>query len=793
MKKILLTLIGLVGLVITTVAQSWAPREGWISMPGIEGHEYGVYYFRKDVKLATVPSAAKVNVSGDNRYKLFVNGQMVCLGPARSDVAHWNYDEVDLAPYLKVGQNVIVAMVWNEGAMRPAANMNYRTAFMLQAAEPTAEAFKTDGSWWCIRDNGYQPMAVSAPGFYAAGPGEIVDMRTTVKDWQDDNATLSDWQKAVVVSKINQVGISEPYGTYDGWLVRKSDLPQRYLRLQRLAEVRRATGVKVSTKFLEGKAPLTIPAHSSAELILDQHEETNAYLSLAFSGGNDARISIGYAEALYDVNMKKGNRNDIEGKHFVGRTDSLISNGSANQMFTTMTWRTYRYLVLRVATHGEALTLNDIYGTATGYPFNYKASISCPQSIINHQLSTLFTIGLRTAQLCGVETYMDCPYYEQLQYFGDARIQALVTMFMSDDDVMVKNMYNMADWSRSYDGVTQSRYPSTQPQWIQPYALHYIYSLHDYMMYGRDMDFLRSKLMSTRTVLDYFHQYQQADGRVKDLPGWNFSDWVDGCSNWRSGVALPGNDGCNSVMDLQLLYAYEMAADLERQLGMKAYADLYADRIAQLKETIQRTYWRADRGLYSDRSDSDVFSQHAQALAILTGMVIGDKATKLAERLERDTTLAPASIYFKFYTHEAMTRAGLGDHYLSWLDIWRKYIDLGLTTWGETSDVEGSRSDCHAWGASPNVELMRTVLGIDSDAPAFAHVRIAPHLGDIKQINGSMPHPKGMISVSYKQRGGKLEATISLPEDVSGTLVWKGVEKPLHGGPQTVTVMALIL
>ena len=48
MKKILLTLIGLVGLVITTVAQSWAPREGWISMPGIEGHEYGVYYFRKD-------------------------------------------------------------------------------------------------------------------------------------------------------------------------------------------------------------------------------------------------------------------------------------------------------------------------------------------------------------------------------------------------------------------------------------------------------------------------------------------------------------------------------------------------------------------------------------------------------------------------------------------------------------------------------------------------------------------------------------------------------------------------
>ena len=84
-----------------------------------------------------------------------------------------------------------------------------------------------------------------------------------------------------------------------------------------------------------------------------------------------------------------------------------------------------------------------------------------------------------------------------------------------------------------------------------------------------------------------------------------------------------------------------------------------------------------------------------------------------------DTSLAPASIYFKFYLHQALTKAGLGNDYMSWLGKWRENMDLGLTTWAETSDVNTSRSDCHAWGLSPNIEFFRTILGIDSDAPGF--------------------------------------------------------------------------
>lgn len=99
---------------------------------------------------------------------------------------------------------------------------------------------------------------------------------------------------------------------------------------------------------------------------------------------------------------------------------------------------------------------------------------------------------------------------------------------------------------------------------------------------------------------------------------------------------------------------------------------------------------------------------------------------------------------------------------------------MGLTTWAEISDLPNSRSDCHAWGASPNIEFFRTVLGIDTRAPGFASVKIEPHLGGMKTASGGIPHPNGKLSVAYKLEGSKWNINILLPAKTSGAFVWKG-------------------
>jgi hypothetical protein len=310
--------------------------------------------------------------------------------------------------------------------------------------------------------------------------------------------------------------------------------------------------------------------------------------------------------------------------------------------------------------------------------------------------------------------------------------------------------------------------------------------LHDYWTYRGDSEFIRRQLPVARMVLDFFHRHQQKDGSLVNVPYWNFTDWVED-KGWNAGVAPIGKDGTSALLDLQLLMAYEAATLLEKTVGMPAYADDYSRAVRLLKQEIRENYWNSHRGLFGDRKEMDTWSQHCNSLAILTGVVTGEAATDLANKMIADTGISKASVYFRYYLHRAMEKAGLGDRYLDMLGKWRENLAMGMTTWAEMDDINRSRSDCHAWGSSPNIELFRIVLGIDSDAPGFGKVRIEPHPGKLKQLSGSMPHPRGKINVSYQlDTKDRWHFKVALPPSTPGEFHWKGKKYPLRPGENEI-------
>jgi hypothetical protein len=274
---------------------------------------------------------------------------------------------------------------------------------------------------------------------------------------------------------------------------------------------------------------------------------------------------------------------------------------------------------------------------------------------------------------------------------------------------------------------------------------------------------------------------------LKDVPFWTFVDWAGGDA-WSRGAPPKGSDGSFAILDLQLLWAFQWAADIEQKLGSEYFANLYLQKAVQLKQTIQRKYWNAASGLYADTREQNTFSQHANSLAILIGMYDKAGMEKAAKRMLEDSTLTQCSIYFKYYLYQALAKAGLGDGYMGWLDIWRQNIAAGLTTWTEDSDIEYTRSDCHAWGSSPNIEFFRTVLGIDSDAPGFTKVKVEPHLGALTNVSSVIPHPNGKISVSYKLEKNKWKISVNLPSGTTGHLEWKEKSYPLKEGENNFVI-----
>jgi alpha-L-rhamnosidase len=759
--------------------QFW--RAFWIATDGQPAHDYGVYRFRKEIRLVAQPERFIVHVSGDTRYQLLINGRTISRGPARSDLCHWNYETVDLAPYLHPGANAIAALVWNEGKGRPEAQLSNRTAFILQGNGPAEAVLDTDNSWKSSRDTGYEPLpATQVVGYYVAGDGECVNRNRQQSGWPLAGFDDSTWPQAITIEQGQPKGAAT---TAAGWLLVPSPLPPLELTPQRLPRLRLATGLaKIPKSFPASKTAVTIQAHTTATLLLDQTFLTNAYPTVVFSGGQGASLSLGYAESLYAHGKEKGNRNEVVGKHFLGRRDSVLSDGSVRQVYTPLTWRTYRYLQLRITTQAAPMVLEDLYGVFTAYPFQQLARLTAD----NPEVQQIAGIGWRTARLCAAETYMDCPYYEQLQYIGDTRIQALVSYFNTTDDRLARNAIAQLDNSRTVEGITLSRYPTRNPQQIPPFSLFWIGMLHDYYRYRPDSAFVQDKLPGERAVLAFFARYQQPDGSLKNLPYWGFTDWTVNAKGWRFGAPPLGLDGSSALLDLQLLLAYQTAQQLESHLGLPAVAAQYQQRAEQLLQTVQRKYWDEGRQLYADTPEKTSFSQHANALAILTGIVPAAQASALAHRILADGTLTQASLYFKFYVHQALTQAGLGNEYLTWLSAWRENIRLGLTTWGETPQVSSTRSDCHAWGSSPNIEFFRTVLGIDSDAPGFARVKIEPHLGLLKKASGAIPHPQGQVQVSYRcERKNHWKIAIALPSNTTGYLLWAGQRYPLKTGPNT--------
>ncbi|MHA8099448.1 alpha-L-rhamnosidase-related protein [Aquirufa aurantiipilula] len=754
-------------------------QANWICVPNTSPDAYGVYMFRKTIDLSSKPQSFIIHVSGDNRYKLYINEKIVSMGPARGDLAHWNFETVDIAPYLKSGKNILAAQVWNEGEFRPEAQITYRTGFILQGASSNEAIVNTNNTWLCEKDNSYNPIRFNVRAYYVAGAGELRNLHAQTKSWQSEQFDDSKWQKAKHIfpgSPKNQLG---QFGTMSGWMLVPSQIPQMELKEERLKKlVHKEGSIEIPSTFPEKKNDILIPANSTVKLILDQTYLTNAYPQVTFSGGKGASIALAYAESLFNASASKGNRNEVAGKRFIGRTDSLLVDGSSHQTFTTLTYRTYRYIQVKVTTQNEPLTIQDIYSQFTAYPFQLNASLTSS----NTEISKILEIGWRTARLCAYETYMDCPYYEQLQYIGDGRIQALISLYNSGDDRLFKNALNLIDYSRQPEGVTFSRHPSFTPQYIPTFSFWYIGMLQDYARYGKDVQFVKQKLGGVRQILEYFKNYQQADGSLKNVPQWMFTDWVDNAKDWRSGIGPMSPNGTSAVLDFQLLWAFQVALDLETKIGNKALATDYQALIDQLKKTIHQKYWVKEKNLFADREEKDTFSQHTNSFAILTGLIQGEERKAVADQLLHNTTLAPASIYFKYYLHQALIKAGYGNDYLSWLDKWRENIQMGLTTWAETSDVDKTRSDCHAWGSSPNIEFYRTTLGIDSDGISFSKVKIEPHLGALTQVNGKIPHPKGEIEVDYQLIQNQWKIQITLPNTITGSFVWKGRKIQLKEG-----------
>lgn len=745
----------------------------WIAHPTASDYDFGVYHFRRNFEISDLPDELVVNVTADNRYRLWVNGEFVVAGPSRGDLLHWRFETIDIAPYLREGKNSIAALVWNYGADRAVFQISLQTGFVLQSDHPDYQEINTDNKWRVYQDPAYTPItdgAARTRTYLVTGPRLQIDGKKMPWGWEKTIFDDSDWVTAKTIRNAKPLG----NGTQFHWELVPRTIPLNY-EVEEPPILLRQNGE--SHPFMEDGLRI-IPANSTVDFLLDQTYLTNAYPYLQVSQGAGSRIRLEYGESLFDEDGNKGNRDEIAGKDIRGYYDIFVPDGGAQREFTTPWYRVWRYIKMTITTGDKPLLLEKFYSKQTGYPFEEKAVFET-----NYEgIDKIWEVGWRTAMRCAGETYVDCPYYEQLQYVGDTRIQALISLYVSGDDRLMRKAIQEFDDSRLSNGLTMSRYPSASGQIIPPYSLFWINMVHDYWMHRPDEDFVASMLPGVRSVIDW--HLDQIDSTTKllgETPFWNFVDWV--AWPWdpvmRIG-GIPPTEGGSSILSLQLVYAMQAGIELLAHFGDEHLADQYRERLTQLQKQVIATCWDQNRELIADTPAKNSFSQHANIMGILTNTIPDEDQATILRKIRIEEDVMPTTFYYRFYLMQALHQVGMGDEYLQELQPWYDMLDLGLTTFAEKPDP--TRSDCHAWSASPNYDLLATVAGIRPAAPGFKQVAIQPSPGAMEQFAASMPHPAGMITLQYNQTAEGARFSVALPKGISGTFTYKDQLQTITGG-----------
>jgi alpha-L-rhamnosidase len=746
----------------------------------------------------SLPAAAtiRLHVTADERYSLYLNGRRVGGGPERGDPYNWFYESYDLA--LPAGDHTLVARVWSLGEKAAMAQMSVHPGFLLAAEGDWTPLLSTGlANWEAKRLIGYDFIA---PRF-AHWRGHTTRIDGAAYPWGVEQGAGEGWQPARPLGHgVGQIIDWEYYKIHvlkPAPLPSMLDQPVTSALVRHIASVNTADTAPVPVRaadhlpeegarwqaLLAGQGIATIPPESRRRLIIDLGDYHCAYSEITTSGGAGSRLRLHWAESLaHDYNrqvLDKGHRGEIDGKHFTGFGDEFLPDGESGRTFTPLWWNAGRYVELLVETAAQPLTVDRLIFRETRYPLPMDSRFESSEP----RLDALTPLCVRALQATAHETYFDSPYYEEMMYAGDTRLECLITYVMTRDDRLPRKALALYDASHLPDGLTQARYPCRVTQIIGPFCLWWVGMVYEYAHWRDDPDFVRQIMPGVRATLEAFRRYiDPQNGLLRPLPGWNTLDWVP---EWEAGCPPDAVSGYSGVLHWQLIYSLTLAADLEQKLNEPELAARLRRWQAELAGAGVRAFWDDARGLLADTPARETFSEHTQCFALLSGVLDENQQIRLADGLFSAPDLSRATIYFSHYLLETCRERGRMDVYFQRLaDLWYPLLDKGLKTTLE--QPEPSRSDCHGWSAHPLFHHFATILGIRPASLGFRTVEIRPQLGSLTRAAGTLVHPQGAIRADFRVEDGRLLGEIELPAGVTGTLVYNGQSRVLAEGVTTL-------
>ncbi len=665
--------------------------------------------FNKKIVIDEVPESFVADISADSKYWLYINGETVVFegsvkrGPDKNS---GYYDSIDIAPFLKEGENTIAALVWywdNETSYSYSGSG--QGGFIFEAVNKDI-SIVSDNSWKVKRNSAYVDSALYPPNYRLPEYSIYFDARKDQPDWINEGYDVSSWENATEYA----VGGEGAYGK-----LYPRGIP--FLKDYGLKNYENSKDYENYTvKKLFGEK-ITVDVPYNAQL--------TPYLKIIAPAGKKIRITT---------------ENTL-----IGSVSTTYITKEGEQEFEALGWFNGEHITYKIP---KGVTVFSLMYRETGYDSSFSGNFRCDDEFMN----SLWQKSLRTLYVTMRDSFMDCPDRERAQWWGDVTSEMIMTMYSMDSNSYllyqkgVEAMLSHVDDTK----VLQTVVPISGDYFELPVQqLAGIVGFLTYYEYTGDLSFVEKVYDAS---LDYLKLWEMGENNlvVHRSGSWDWPDWGKKAD-------------MTAIENAWVYYALSATEEMAQLLGRDEDILFISER----KDTIAKGYkglW-TENGFKSE--DVRKPDDRANALAVLSGLADEKQYDVIKNVL---TTTKNSSPYMEYYVLEALCKMGeyqaatdrIKDRYKDMMG------EDYSTLWEFWDSWRGTKN--HAWSGGPLVIMSKHFAGITPLDAGYEKVKIDPEYSLSDSMSCTVPSVKGLITLDYEKTSGVYVVNLTVPEGVKAEL-----------------------
>ncbi len=665
--------------------------------------------FDKKLSLDKVPDELIAQISADSKYWLYINGETVVFegsvkrGPDKNS---GYYDSIDIAPYLKEGENRICALAWywdNETSYSYCSSG--QGGFIFEAIGEGITII-SDKSWKVKRNSAYVDSSLYPPNYRLPEYSIYFDAREDMVNWLNEDYDVSAWENATEYA----VGGEGAYGS-----LYQRGIP--FLKDYGLKDYENSKDYENYTVKNPFGEKITVDIPYNAQL--------TPYLKIIAPAGKKIRITT---------------ENTL-----IGAVSTTYITKEGEQEFEALGWFNGEHITYKIP---KGVTVVSLMYRETGYDSEFSGNFISDDEFMN----SLWQKSLRTLYVTMRDNFMDCPDRERAQWWGDVTSEMIMTMYSMDSNSYllyqkgVEAMLSHVDETK----VLQTVVPISGDYFELPVQqLAGIVGFMTYYEYTGDKAFIEKVYDAS---LDYLKLWEIGENNlvVHRSGSWDWPDWGEKAD-------------MTAIENAWVYYALSATEKMAELLGKDEDISFITER----KEVISKGYktlWTQE-GFRSD--DAKKCDDRANALAVLSGLAEKEQYDTILNVL---TTTKNSSPYMEYYVLEALCQMGEYELARDRIkDRYEGMVNEDYSTlWEFWNSWQGTMN--HAWSGGPLVIMSKHFAGITPLEAGYEKVKIDPQYALSDSLSCTVPSVKGLITLDYEKNSENYAVKLTLPENMKAVL-----------------------